>query len=257
MEKRGQVTTFMIIGFVIVIIVVVLFFFKNSIYESILGEQATRKILNDKMEAIDRNIKNCFDEEANSALKIFGSQGGTFNPINYKSYKEDKINYLCYQIPNSKQCENHMLTETQIKRELYEYLYERVYSCVDVNSFSTNNQYTVQEGDFDFGININDNNILFNITYPITLERKGVKVSNSDFNVRVDVPLGSIQKAVKDILEYESNVGTFNPVSYTLLKQNEYVIYVLKPYPDTIYQIKQKDSDYIFQFAIKGINEHK
>ncbi len=257
MEKRGQVTTFMIIGLVIIIAIIVLFFFKNSIYESILGEQATRNILNNKIESIDRHIKQCVEEETRPALILLGKQGGNFDPVDYILFKDNKISYLCFQIPESEMCENHMLTEKQLEDELYGYLFERLQSCIDVNSFRDDNAYDINVGEFDFDININDENVLFNVTYPLTLERKGVRLSVENFDSKLDIPLGLIQDAVKDILESESNLGVFDPVGYTLTNGNEYVIYVYKVYPDTIYKVKQKDSNYEFQFAIKGVREHE
>lgn len=257
MNKRGQITSFMIIGFVVLVAFILLFVFRTSLLEFVQGEKATRNILSGKIDSIDHRIKNCIDEEINPALIILGEQGGTFNPISYRSYLGKKVSYLCYGIKDDIKCSNNVLTREELKEELTEFLYNRIYSCIDINSFRNDKMYQITTGDFNFDININDNNILFDINYPITLERKGIKVSIQDFNSKVDVPLGAIQQAVRDILEYESNFGEFDPVGYNLIKRSEFVVYVLKPYPDTIYQVKHIDSDYIFQFAVKGVSEHE
>jgi hypothetical protein len=37
-----------------------------------------------------------------------------------------------------------------------------------------------------------------------------------------------------------------------LSKLSRYTIYKNKPYPDVLYQIKLREGDYVFQFAIQG-----
>ena len=68
MKKRGQVTTFMIVGLVILIIFVILFMLRDSILEGIKGAEGTKQILNGVVEEMDFKIADCIDKEADSAI---------------------------------------------------------------------------------------------------------------------------------------------------------------------------------------------
>ena len=252
MKKRGQITTFMIVGLVILIIFVLLFMLRDSLLEGIKGSDGTKLILNGVVEEIDYKIKDCVDNEASIALIMLGKQGGTFNPIIFRAYKEDKINYLCFRLENQKKCENLGLSRPELENELDIYLSDRIKNCISIESFRNDQRYSMSIGDFDFKTTILDKSVLFNITYPITLERKGVKSSVSGFSETVNNPIGEIQGVVSDILNTESEIGSFDNVMYVLSKKNEFIVIQKRPVPDTIYAISQKDSPYEFQFALNG-----
>lgn len=252
MKKRGQVTVFMIVGLVLLIIFVLIFALKDFLYETIKGSEGTKIILNNKIQEIDSRIKDCVDNEANTALILLGKQGGSFNPVNYRNFYADKISYLCFAIPDSKKCVNNGLTLIELEKELDNYLTTRIRNCINIESFRDDSRYSMTIGNFNFKTKIMDKTVLFNITYPITLERKEIKVDVSDFSESINNPLGKIQQAVLDILNIESEGLYFDNVMYVLAKRNEFTVIKKRPSPDKIYVVSHKDFDYKFQFAVKG-----
>ncbi|MDD5649926.1 MAG: hypothetical protein PHF86_05815 [Candidatus Nanoarchaeia archaeon] len=251
MNKRGQVTTFMIVGFVLLVIFVLIFFLRDYLFETVRGVEGTKIILNSKLDEINFKVNDCIKTESTKALDLIGKQGGSVQLLNYIEYYDMKINYLCFGIPNTKKCENMGLSITELNNELTSYLEPRIKSCISMESFRDDSRYDFNIGDYTFNVNVLDKNILFNISYPITLKRKDVEVSVSSFSENLDIPLGKIQESVVDILNAESN-GNFDNVLYTLSKNNDIIVIVKRPYPDKIYTVKYKDSSYEFNFAIKG-----
>ena len=252
MKKRGQVTTFMIVGLVILIIFVILFMLRDSILEGIKGAEGTKQILNGVVEEMDFKIADCIDKEADAAIITLGKQGGTFTLTNFRDFTGEKINYLCFGMPDSDKCSNSGLTRIELENELTNYLTPRVKNCVNIESFRDDQRYEMQVGDFEFKTNIFDKSVLFNITYPITLKRKEIEAKVFGFSKTVESPLGLIQNVVSDILNIESEFGSFDNVMYTLSKKSEFTIIQKRPIPDTIYVITHRDYPYEFQFAIKG-----
>ena len=252
MEKRGQVTTFMIVGLVVLILFVLLFSLRDSILEGIKGTEGTKEILNSVIGEINAKINDCVDKEASAAIIILGKQGGTFTLTNFRSFSGEKINYLCFRLPDSNKCENLGLTRTELENELNNYLTNRIKTCVNIESFRDDRRYEMNYGDFNLKTDILDKSILFNVTYPITLERNGIKSSVNEFSETLDNPLGLIQGVVSDILNTESEFGTFDNVMYVLSKKSEFTVIEKRPMPDTIYVVSYKDDKYTFQFAIKG-----
>jgi len=241
----------MIIGLVLIIIIVLLFAFKNTLFETIRGAEGTRMILNDKVGEINNKIKECVDKEAIEAINILGKQGGYMNPVSYRSYYGEKISYLCFGIPNTKKCANNGITKIELENELYNYLDQKIKSCINIESYRDDQTYEINIGNYNLNIEILDKNILFNISYPIMLKRNGIEVSNPGFFNIIDIPLGKIQEAVVDVLNAESN-GYLDNVLYVVLKKNEFIVIAEKIFPDTIYKVKYKDSNYEFRLAVKG-----
>ena len=159
---------------------------------------------------------------------------------------------MCFRLPDSNKCANSGLTRIELENELTNFLTARIKNCINIESFRDDQRYEMQVSDFDFKTNILDKTVLFNITYPIILNRKGIEAKVSGFSKIIENPIGIIQEVVSDILNVESEIGSFDNVMYTLSKKSEFTIIQKRPIPDTIYVITHRDYPYEFQFAIKG-----
>ena len=52
-----------------------------------------------------------------------------------------------------------------------------------------------------------------------------------------------------------ASLGEFDSLPYMLGRRGAIEIETIKPYPDTIYILNKRNSNYIFQFAIQGEEE--
>ena len=86
MEKKGQVTIFIIIAIVIVALGVLLYLFLPQI-------KVNFGFATDNPSEF---IQNCMEDKIENTVKILSSQGGSLNPENYFLYSDEKIEYLCY-----------------------------------------------------------------------------------------------------------------------------------------------------------------
>jgi len=73
-----------------------------------------------------------------------------------------------------------------------------------------------------------------------------------EFMFSVDAPLGELYDVSVDIVNDHAGYGGFDPLIYMLSKLSRYTIYQEKPYPDTVYQVKLREDDFVFQFVIQG-----
>ncbi|MDD5650550.1 MAG: hypothetical protein PHF86_09060, partial [Candidatus Nanoarchaeia archaeon] len=84
MEKRGQVTTFMIVGFILVVFVISFFIVRQYVLKSDL-QRLTEKSLTvpEKIKPIKQKFDTCLESITIDALKLAGSQSGYVQvPIN-------------------------------------------------------------------------------------------------------------------------------------------------------------------------------
>jgi len=250
MKKRGQVTLFIILGIVILTVIILVFFLRDMLVETVLGPSGTKRVVSNEADSIRDNIVSCIDEKAKPALEILGRQGGNFNPTKYRAYKGNKVNYLCYNIPNSDKCLNQMLLKSKLEAELNDYLNKEIFSCIDISSFAGNTEITT--GEFKVSTEIGDDNVLVNVDYPIAIKRKEITQSINEFSKSVDIPLGKIIPAVNDILNDEAMGRGFDIVNYIKAKKSLYDISVIQPSSDKIYIVNIFEDEYQFQFAVEG-----
>ncbi|MDD5133702.1 MAG: hypothetical protein PHD81_00970 [Candidatus Nanoarchaeia archaeon] len=262
MSKRGQITVFMILGFVILIVILLLYFLQDNLKETIYG---TRPVLDKKLTSIKEEMQKCVSDLSNSAINQMGNQGGTLTPTNYILFKGEKISYLCFDFPltdidpstgkHRVGCENQMLVRNKMEKELKDYMKGQFNTCFNANNFRST-YYKLTVGEFDINVTIEDDVVKYGVTYPVVLERENVKVNFDGLDFTQETSLGEIQNAVNDILEFESLFGEFDNVGYTLLQKSRVEVFRTDLYPDTIYSITTPGRQYTLQFAIKGVDTH-
>ncbi|MDD5133700.1 MAG: hypothetical protein PHD81_00960 [Candidatus Nanoarchaeia archaeon] len=249
MDKRGQVTIFIILGFVILILIILILSLRDVGYGI-----SPQKYLDNKINIIQDDVKSCVESYAKTALINMGNQGGSINPGKYVLYEGRKVQYLCSAIPGSVQCLNLMPSNKNIEKELDNFLNTNVPDCIDINKFKE--QYSFPEikieKSFQAVSSINKTNVVIKVSYPITLVKGTTQVSLSDITETIDIPLGQLLDTTYDIIDSEARTGTFFNLQYMLANRGEVEIYKDTPYPDKVYVLNARDSDYKFYFAIEG-----
>ena len=99
---------------------------------------------------------------------------------------------------------------------------------------------------------IGPSSIVVTLKMPLTISKEDIVIKRDSFSETFDYPLGRLYEVSQTIVDYESQYGEFEQLSYMLAHKGEYVIDKKKPYPDKVYILKTKDSPYIFQFMIQG-----
>jgi len=251
MKKRGQTTLFIIVGLVIVILVVLLFITRPSIIP-IFGED-----LDQELENIEEQIKECLTDISDEPIKRIGLQGGYLaTPTgSYRLYNDSRISYLCYNMQGTEQCSNRMLLIGSMEDELTTAIQQALPTCLNVQKFSQFKSYTISTPENpEIDVSIRNFDTVVALDYPVILTSKRSEASaeRSEFDVIFDYPLGRLYEVSQEIVNQEAEFGTFDVLYYMLSKKGEIKIYPKKPYPDKIYTLKHQNSDYIFQFAIEG-----
>ena len=262
MEKRGQVTTFIIVGIVLLLALAFIFFAKNTIIEGISGKAKVQSYLRGVMDNIKTETGKCVEKEARSAINILGKNGGYFEPKAYVEYYGEKISFSCANIPNDKRCLNNMLSKTEMEERMKEYLMPRIKKCTNLAQFEPSPTKLISDYKLiydpeavDLQVTINRKNVLLNLTMPVAIERADVKFLQNSFFKGVGVPFGDMVYVANDILNAEASVGDFSTLSYDLFSLNKYEIrrnlIPFKPF-HKIYTVKENGYDYEFKFAVES-----
>src|SRR3989344_8903956 len=258
MEKRGQVTTFIIVGIVALIVVILLFSLKDSLLIKIGGEKAAQDYLKGQMKGIEDEIGDCVAKESNDVLVLIGKQGGYIESVDSVSYNGVNVAVLCNDIMNNNNCLNNGLFNSDVENELNIYLKDRLKECINLRKFKEG--FKLHDYELKYDINtvdvetrVNKEDVLFKIMLPVEITKDEFKFEKDEFAKKVNIPLGGILDVVNDILNSEASSGDFDIVGYNMKHINEYDITMTWRGANKIYIIK--DDDYLFQFVVGGENE--
>jgi len=255
MKKRGQVTTFIIVGILAIGAILLVFFLRNSIYEAVAGKERVNAYLEGQMDAISDEIERCVNQEGEKALRILGKQGGFFNPSHYLMLYGNKTSFLCMDIENSDKCRNTMLTETDIERQLNETLKDELFDCVDLEGFTFGNLYDYDliydKNSLKVDSEVQPKNVKFNISFPVKIKKGEYEISRNEFMKVVDIPMGEILSLVNGIVNAEATSGTFIMGTLNLAQKLTYSVKKRYFGSNKIYIIEPTDKDYLFIFAVE------
>ncbi len=248
MRKRGQVTVFAIVGIVLVILIALFFFLRNEFGFFV----SPTTFLNEKARPIEDNLKSCLNQAVSNSVDTFGEQGGDFNPSSYRFYQNRLVKYYCMNIPGEERCMNVMPQLVGLVGELNEKIQQDVRSCVDEDLVKSGLGYEVSAGELTTSTTTGSRGIVVTVDYNVDIVKDESRTSVRGVSASYDVPIEDIYTAALDIVNSEANAGFFEQGIYMLNKRGQFVINVDKPYPDKIYKINKKDSEFEFWFAVQG-----
>lgn len=253
-NKRGQVTLFVILGIVIVAIIVLLLAFRKDI----LPKTGSPENIDATMQSIEKGIRQCMADAADEPIKRIGLQGGYLSTPegSYRRWNDYPISYLCYNLARTESCRNRFLTVGNMEEQLSEAITENMGKCLDIQEFASLGlikTIDVIPGDkLDVKVSISQDVVNIELNYKVEVKGSSGSKVKDKFEIAIRSPLGDLYEVAQDILDSETTFGRFDQLTYMLNKMSKYTIYVQKPYPDKIYQLKLREKDYIFQFAVEG-----
>ncbi|MEK6834990.1 MAG: hypothetical protein AABX61_01870 [Nanoarchaeota archaeon] len=257
MQKRGQVTVFVILGIVIVVILALVFYLYGERLKIQTQEQT--KFDTSTVEPLKTFVQDCIDKYSLEGINLIGKQGGEINPGFYQNWNCvspgscDKVSYACYTTEYSACYNKKPFLKEFVQDELENYLKTKIVQCVDLNKIR-NSGYTVSAGELKLNVSMGDYATIVNVNYPITITKGDAVLKQDKFSKTFDVPLGRLIKVASDIIDLEQNSlqGTAFFDGYLIRNRGEIEI-ERHIYRDTeIYITKLRTNPYIFQIAIQN-----
>lgn len=253
MRKRGQVTTFVILGVIIVALVLLLLYTKTNVFMF----SPDIEDLSGQMSMVRKHIVTCIGKIGDEPIRRIALQGGYLSTPEgtHRLYDDTTISYLCYNMDQDPRCRNRMLRKVDMEEQLDKALNFELQKCIDVQQFKKLGGFEIlTPKKWELKTTINPDAVLVKVDYPITIQstKMDVEVSEDSFSKTFNYPLGALYEVSQDILDFETEYGEFEQLTYMLGTHGRIIIEKLRPYPDKIYKINQQDSNYVFQFAIQG-----
>lgn len=244
-NKKGQLTIFIILG-IFVVAVVAVFFAVPGLRESV-GLKKT--------ESPENFIQNCLENEIKSNAEQIGLNGGSLEPEFYYLYQGNQLQYLCYSNEYYKPCVVQIpFLRKHIETEIAESIKDDVEFCFDSleqNYQKSNYQTTLKKG--ETRIDLLPGRIITTINNEFTFSKNGATERREEFSIVVNSKLYELSAISENIVEWEATIGDANVDRY-----KDFYSWLT---PDkfkqtdgtTVYILAEKETGGKFQFASRSI----
>jgi hypothetical protein len=193
MDKKAQLTLFIIIGIILVFSVAIVIYLQQQI-ETAGFEETALSALEEEARPIKLFVDKCLSDVATQGLYFMGTQGGYIAPpLESLSTETSTIPYY-YQTGS-----NEMPSLTTLEDQIADYVEGALPICV--NDFEAFPQEITTE-EIRVTTRINEQNVLVKAFYPITVKlQTGKEERIENFVVQIPIRLGHIYDVAQSIVE--------------------------------------------------------
>ena len=221
-SKKGQVTTFIIIGLVIVLVVGTGFFIRGYLEKRDLSlEEQLGIVVPQQVKPIKNFIDSCIEQTTLDGVRLLGLQGGHISlpPDQFITaagnqfsnslaiFNGFNVPYWYYEKASGLQVSSIPPLE-QMNSELANYIDLNLEDCASGLSVFGVEGYTVDVENPETRVDIREDVIVVDVNYPLDIDLKGTRFEMSRFRNIVPLQLGRYYNVAKDIMEAE-NEHTF------------------------------------------------
>jgi len=245
MEKRGQITIFIILAIVIVALGILLYMFYPEIKSSLGFEDQNPNIF----------IQNCLQDKIQETVDILTPQGGSLDPEFYYTYQDDKIEYLCYTNEYYKLCSvQRPLLKEHIEKEITKEIQDDVKECFDeLESSFRGKGYQVDLNRGVFYVELLPKRIVSTFDYTLSLKKGDDAQVYEQFSIAMNNNLYELVAIATSILDTESTIGDTEITTYMNYYTDLKVEKNKQSEGTTIYKLTDLNTGDIFQFASRSI----
>ena len=246
MNKKAQVTIFIIAGIVIVAAFAMFFLIRGGLVPGIGPE-------------VSKNpqvfIGDCIEDNMNKNIAKALEQGGFIDPKNYKIYNDKTATYLCEHRGQFQSCINqHPMLLSEISNELKEYIIDDVRDCfLEFENGLEQEGYEIDLGnEMELDLSLGPGNVYLGIKRDITISQKDETSNFDEVSYVYPSKLYDLASVAVDIVGGESQFCYFEHVGY--MNINPSITIDLAKLSDStkIYMIEHKTTKDKMYLAIRG-----
>jgi len=240
MERKGQISIFVIVAIVIVGVVLVMFMFPDL--NVFIGDVEP-----------DTYLKDCIKPKTQEILSLVTKQGGYSEPTNYLNYQNEKVQYLCYTEENYKPCIiQQPLLINHVETEIKNFVEPFAKSCVENLKERYENQgYSVQTTSGEIEVNIIPGSVGVDFVSPMTVSKERTQTFQK-FEVKLESEIYDLILLSTSILSFESEYGDSETTTY-LRYYPDLKIEKVKLENGTFYKLSNVVSADEFSFATRSL----
>jgi len=243
MEKKGQVTLFVIIAMIIVVAGALVFTLSGTIRSSSDIKNNPRLFL-----------KDCVEDDFEELAYGISMNGGSIDPEFYHDYYGNKVEYLCSSSePYSTCVVQRPFLEAHIIKELEKGIDAKVKSCVEALELNFKEKgFQVTSELKGHSVLLNPNRLSLDVDYELTLS-KTESTRYTDFMINLNNNLYELVGVARSIIEWEALWGDAEVSEYSAIYQHLDIRKNRVSDDAKVYTIEDKKTKDRFQFASRSM----
>ncbi|MFH1711389.1 MAG: hypothetical protein ABH840_03695 [Nanoarchaeota archaeon] len=209
-KKRGQVTIFIIIGIIILAGIVIYFLIAN---------RTSIGIETPSISDPESYIEKCARDAASDAIDIMLPQGGWIDPLHYRLFENNKVQYLCYTNLFYKSCVfQEPLYIAHLENEITGNIDGKVDRCFsELKSGLIDEGYEIDMGNMDIKTELGTGFVRVNIDRNFVMTKHGETRKIEKFKSIFNSPLYKLAIVGQEIANQEAKFCYFEYVGFMLL----------------------------------------
>lgn len=245
MNKKGQVTIFIIIAILLVVTGVLYFSFRDVVDERVGGFSGAN--------SVEVFVEECFSQVSQEAVYVIGEGGGYFIGENFST--ETGFSYHIYGD------ENYFPSLETMEEEISLYTAANLFSCI--NNFEDFSEFDIDDGKIDVSTKIFNDSVEVSLDFPVSVRKGEEVVRFQDFNkVVVPVRLGEMHFVLSELISqnYYSEKGICFSCFDDLAYEHDFVFENIVLENEDLFLLidlenKKIEKPYLFVFVNRRPNE--
>jgi len=246
LNKRGQVSIFVIVAIVIVGLLLVYFL--------VLPKVAPELVPGADVSTPNAFLKDCIESDVKEAIDILSKHGGYAEPEGTILFNGTNIKYLCYTEENFKTCVvQEPFIKNRFESELSSIVKPKIERCFeDFEREFEDRGFVVSLPSIEPKISVVLDSIRIEIPGPVTIRKESTQIFDKfDFSVRSDAY--DLLILADNIIAFETFFGDTNINEYIQLYPDMKIEKVRRSEGSTIYILTSVITDESFIFASRSL----
>ena len=255
MQKRGQLTIFLMFGIIIVIAAIFVSYIQSETPKTKIGAETERinSLSVSSLASVKDSIDYCVSDTSSYVVYYTSLQGGYYNVPEPKTQYFGDMPYYEYK------GQNKMPSIKTIESEISNFIFDILPTCVEqieTQGFELNGKINSVE------TSVLNDKILVKVNYPISIKRGDQETVIPRFNAEVPIRLSTMYEIASNITQgkVRSNsvcldclviLGNKNNVFIDVLSSNNSLIFSLYDNTTSNENTTQNEEPYIFSFALQ------
>jgi len=245
MDKKGQVTIFVIIAVAIVGLILFLFLFKGGPTLFKTGEISPNTFL-----------KDCMEPDLRKAVDVLGKNGSYEKPEGTVMYKGDAYKYLCYTSEYYKTCTiQQPFIKNNFEKELARMLRPKAEQCAQslIAEYKSRGYSVLSQKTPEVNISIVPESIRAEFFVNIALTKGGVTQQINKFQADLDSEMYNLLFIAGSIIDFEATFGNSETTAYMQYYPDLRIDKTKLSEDGTIYVLSNVVTKEVFRFASRSL----
>jgi nitrogen fixation-related uncharacterized protein len=237
MEKKGQVTLFVIISILIVSAILIYFLWAKPNLE-FRGSEGLR-------------LESCIRDAMEQSIENLAPTAGFANPEFVYLYDNTELPYLCYTNEDYMTCTMQKpFIKQHFEKQMENILRQKIQTCYSSSLDDLKSKgYNVISGDLDYNFLIEPGIARVELQAPTSIGSQGFE----RFNIELNTPIYEMIMIATSILQSESKYGDSDISTLMILYPENIIDKIKQEEGTTIYIIQNKNYNIKLQFASRSV----